>query len=306
MKINLYIPTLNAGNKWPQVIESINRQSLSLHRKVIIDSGSTDQTLSAKFIEGFDVIKIDKKDFDHGGTRQLAVETYPDAAIFVFLTQDAILADHSAIEKLVQAFENNPNLGVAYGRQLPHLNAKTLESHARLFNYPAHSETRSFLDAGKYGIKTISCSNSFAAYRKEAFLEVGGFPKGLILGEDAYIAGKMILAGWDLAYVSDSKVHHSHNYSVKEEFKRYFDIGVFHAESDWIFENFGRAESRGMQYLQSELSYALKNNPVALPKSIASLFAKWAGYKIGLKHNKLPLNFKRKLSMHSRFWHSTY
>ncbi|GGZ37985.1 rhamnosyltransferase [Echinicola pacifica] len=305
MKINLFIPTLNAGKTWHQTLERLAEQTIQFHRKIIVDSGSTDGTLKDPLVGDFEVISIDKRDFDHGGTRQMAVEAYPDADIYLFMTQDAIPANEHTVSRLIQAFVADPELGMAYGRQLPHLNAKTLESHARLFNYPEATEIRGLADAPKYGIKTISCSNSFAAYRKEAFEQAGGFPRGLILGEDVYIAGKMLLKGWKMAYVGEAEVHHSHDYTVKEEFKRYFDIGVFHAESSWIFDHFGRAESRGAQYAKSEISYAMRKNPLTVPKSVASLFAKWLGYKLGLKHKGLSVDQKRKLSMHARFWHST-
>lgn len=303
-KINLYIPTLNAGSLWPAVLEGIMSQNVIFEKKIIIDSGSTDGTLSNPLIAGFEILKIDKKDFDHGGTRQLAVETFPDADVYVFLTQDAILAHSEAIANLVRQFEINSDLGMVYGRQLPHLGAKELEAHARLFNYPAETQIRGLEDAPKYGIKTISCSNSFAAYRRTAFEEAGGFPSGSILGEDVIIAGQMLLKGWKKAYVADSQVHHSHDYSIKEEFKRYFDIGVFHADNSWIFDHFGRAESEGMKYLKSEVAYLAKNNPLMLPKSALSLIAKWLGYKAGLLHDQFPKSINQSLSMHRRFWGS--
>ncbi len=302
MEVNLFIPTLNAGSIWPKVLDSILSQSYPIKHVVIIDSGSSDGTLEAASGEGFDFIHIDKASFDHGGTRQLGVEQFPDADIFVFLTQDAILADSHAIGIMVDAFQKNPSIGMAYGRQLPHLNAKVLESHARLFNYPSKSQIRGLEDAPRYGIKTISCSNSFAAYRKEAFFEANGFPSGTILGEDVLIAGSMLLKGWKMAYLSESKVYHSHDYSALEEFKRYFDIGVFHADNPWIFQHFGRAESEGMKYLKSELSYVWNNKPLLIPKTFASLFAKWLGYKFGLNHRYLPLIPKKSFSMHKGYW----
>lgn len=302
MKVNLFVPTLNAGERWKDVIRSIESQSYPLARVIIIDSGSTDGTLALIKDKGYEVMSLDKKDFDHGGTRQLAAEKYADADIFVFLTQDAILADESAIAQMVKAFENNPNYGMVYGRQLPHLGAKTLESHARIFNYPDLTRTKSLSDAPKYGIKTISCSNSFAAYRSLAFFEVQGFPSGVILGEDVLIAGKMLLKGYEMGYLGESKVYHSHDYTVKEEFKRYFDIGVFHANNSWIFEKFGRAESEGLKYLKSEITYVLKNNIWALPKSIATLFAKFIGYKIGLQHHLFSNGMNLKMSMHQAYW----
>lgn len=66
MKVNIYIPTLNAGQKWQETITMLRRQTFPVSRTIIIDSGSTDGTLSQNFIQGFDVLHLDKRDFDHG------------------------------------------------------------------------------------------------------------------------------------------------------------------------------------------------------------------------------------------------
>lgn len=302
MKVNLFIPTLNAGLIWKEVLAGIGMQNYPISRLIVIDSGSTDGTLDLINEETCDLIQIDKKDFDHGGTRQMAAEKYPDADIFVFLTQDAILADPDAIKVMVEALEGNPELGMVYGRQLPHKNAKVLETHARLFNYPAESKVKGMEDADRYGIRTISCSNSFAAYRKTAFFAVNGFPIGSILGEDVLIAGKMLLDGWKMAYLSNSKIYHSHDYSAIEEFKRYFDIGVFHVNNQWIFENFGRAESEGFKYLKSEINYTFKHNPLLIPKCLIATGAKLVGYKLGLHYQSLPVGLRKSFSMTKAYW----
>uniref|UniRef100_F4CBN3 Glycosyl transferase family 2 n=1 Tax=Sphingobacterium sp. (strain 21) TaxID=743722 RepID=F4CBN3_SPHS2 len=302
MKTILYIPTLNAGKLWADVIQSIKTQLVQPDKVVIIDSGSTDGTLSHPSMKDFEIIHIDKKDFDHGGTRQMAVNRFPDADIYVFLTQDAVLANAHSLGNLIKVFDENPQIGVAYGRQLPHIGAKGLEAHARLFNYPAHSQLRGLDNRSKYGIKTASCSNSFAAYRRTAFEEAGGFPSGTILGEDVIAAGRIILNGWQLAYLADAQAHHSHSYSVKEEFKRYFDIGVFHATNAWIFQNFGHAESEGFKYVKSEFSYIVKHHVTELPKAFFSTAAKWFGYKLGLAHRYLPALWNKCFSMHKAYW----
>jgi rhamnosyltransferase len=302
MKVNVYIPTLNAGDKWADAVNMLRLQTYPINKTIIIDSGSTDHTLSQEFAHGFEILQIDKKNFDHGGTRHMAVEKFPEAEIYLFLTQDAILADEQAIENLVRAFDLNPKLGMVYGRQLPHKGAKELEAHLRIFNYPSHSQVRSLEDAPRYGIKTISCSNSFAAYRRAAYWEAGGFPSGTILGEDVIIAGNMLLKGWQKAYLAEAAVYHSHDYTLKEEFKRYFDIGVFHSTNAWIFEHFGRAESEGVKYLKSEMNYLFNHNKWKIPKSMMSIFCKWLGYKIGLNHRQLPLRFNQAFSMHKAYW----
>lgn len=41
----------------------------------------------------------------------------------------------------------------------------------------------------------------------------------------------MVLAGWYNAYCAEAKVYHSHNYTILQEVRRYFDTGAFHAMS---------------------------------------------------------------------------
>ncbi|BCH79609.1 hypothetical protein SEL3844_17250 [Salmonella enterica subsp. enterica serovar 4,[5],12:i:-] len=55
------------------------------------------------------------------------------------------------------------------------------------------------------------------------------------------MAAKMIQAGYKVAYCAEAVVRHSHNYTPREEFQRYFDTGVFHACSPWIQRDFGGA-----------------------------------------------------------------
>ncbi len=301
MTVNLYIPTLNGGARFAELLDALAKQTLAPAIRLVVDSGSTDGTLQRAERAGFECRSIPKATFDHGGTRQLAIDAFAAADIYVFLTQDAVPADADALANLVQAFRD-PQIGMAYGRQLPHLGATHAESHARLFNYPPHTEVRSLADAGRYGIKTVSCSNSFAAYRREALEEVGGFPLGTIMGEDVIVAGKMLLNGWKMAYVGDARVRHSHDYTLREEFERYFDIGVFHSDNPWIFESFGRADGEGFRYAKSELAYVARRNPLLLPLVVSSFVAKWMGYKLGLSYRKLPRRTRKAFSMYKGYW----
>ncbi|MCL5796669.1 MAG: glycosyltransferase, partial [Gammaproteobacteria bacterium] len=186
----------------------------------MIDSSSNDQTVVLAQQAGFQTHIIGKKEFNHGGTRQLAVSLLPlDTDVVVFLTQDALLATYDAIQKLVAVFEDE-QVGCAYGRQLPHEDATVLAAHARLFNYGEQSYFRTSSDIPFYGIRTAFLSNSFAAYRVSALKKVGGFPNNLILAEDMIVAAKMLQSRYAVAYVADACVYHSHNYSPWQEFKR--------------------------------------------------------------------------------------
>lgn len=301
LNISILIPTLNAGNIWPDVLDSIVNQQFLVKRKIIIDSGSSDDTVLLARQFGFEVVEIKKAEFNHGKTRQQAADLSNSADICIFLTQDAILASADAIQNIVAVFDD-PEVGMAYGRQLPHQNAKPLETHARLFNYPDEPVINSISDADKLGFKITFCSNSFAAYRYSALMEVGGFPTDSIMGEDAIVAAKMIQAGYKKAYVANAAVYHSHSYTVSEEFKRYFDTRVFHEQNKWIIETYGKPTGAGIKFMVSELKYILKHDPKSIVKSISSLGAKWLGYKSGGFYKKMSRSMLKKLSMHHFYW----
>ncbi|MDP9076361.1 MAG: glycosyltransferase [Bacteroidota bacterium] len=300
-KVALLIPTLNAGKEWIDTLNSIESQVFNLERKIIIDSGSSDDTSPLAKSFGFEVVEVNKLEFNHGKTRQQLVELSGDVDICVFLTQDAILASPKSISNIVNVF-NDPEIGMAYGRQLPHENAKVLEIHARLYNYPAESNTRSYSDRDLMGFKVFFCSNSFAAYRRSALSAVGGFPSDSIMGEDAIVAAKMLSTGFKKAYVAEATVYHSHSYTVKEEFKRYFDTRVFHEQNSWLIDSYGKPTGEGLKFMKSELRYVFKNSKMLIFKSIASLGAKWLGYKTGSFYHKMPLSIIKKLSMHRHYW----
>ena len=46
-------------------------------------------------------------------------------------------------------------------------------------------------------------------------------------------------------YRGGGVVYHSHNYTVAQEFKRYFDLGVFFEKQRWLLDEFGRPEGEG-------------------------------------------------------------
>ena len=268
----------------------------------MIDSSSSDDTAATARAHGFDTHVIRKSEFNHGGTRQLGIRRLAEAEIVIFLTQDALLACPEAIERLVAAFADE-QVGAAYGRQLPHRDAKPIGAHARLFNYPPKSYVRSLEDRERHGLKTAFISNSFAAYRRSALLEVGGFPTDTIMNEDTWVAGKMLLAGRKIAYCADAEVYHSHDYGYVDELKRYFDIGVFHSHAAWLQQTFGKAEGEGRRFVLSELSYLARHAPWLVPSSLIRTGLKWLGFRLGSSlHQGLPLFIKRRFSMHVGYW----
>ena len=255
MRIACVIPTLNGGELFRELMKSLARQTANPDI-IIIDSSSNDETIEIASQYTRKILVINQEEFNHGGTRQLAATTFPGYEFYVYLTQDIILENSESIKNIVVPFENT-SIGAVCGRQVSHYWANPFASFARQFNYPSYSSVKSISNAKFLGIKTAFLSNSFAAYRSSALKMVGGFPTDVILGEDMYVAAKMLEKGWSIAYSANAVCRHSHNYSIKDEFTRYFDIGVFHARESWIIEMLGSSKSEGVRYVFSELKLSL-------------------------------------------------
>ncbi|WP_017906709.1 glycosyltransferase family 2 protein [Pseudomonas asplenii] len=304
LKVACVIPTYNGRRDLERLLDSLERQT-AVFDTLIVDSSSSDGTFELAESRCPNVLRIDSRDFNHGGTRQMMVERHPEYNVYVFMTQDAYLEDPEALGNIAWPF-TDASIGAVCGRQLPHLDASPLAEHARLFNYPPSSQVKSLEDAPRLGIKTAFASNSFCAYRREALMQIGGFPQHVILSEDMYVAAKMLLAGWKVAYEGSACCRHSHNYTLREEFRRYFDIGVFHAREPWIRQAFGGAGGEGLRYVLSELKFLGTGRLSAWPGSLLRNAVKLFAYKLGQQERHLPRGLKKRLGMYKRYWDSPY
>lgn len=302
MRIGLVIPTLNAGSQFGELLDSISNQDIEVQYKLVIDSASEDNTVELARQYGYNIVSIKRTEFDHGATRNIGLQLPVEVDVLIFLTQDIILASPAALRNLTVAFSDK-QVGAVYGRQLPHRHAGVLSTHARLFNYRDVSYYHTLENAESMGIKAVFFSNSFSAYRKKALEEVGGFPNGVIFGEDVCAVAKIILAGWKICYSANAIVYHSHEYSLYEEFRRYFDIGAFHSSQRWILDYFGRAEGEGKKFVVSELDYLLRSgNTFLIPYALVRNATKFIAYQLGSHQKYLPFAVKRFMTQNINYW----
>ena len=304
MRIACIIPTYNGKAELMRLLDSLEAQ-IARFDTYVVDSSSSDgsQELARERIGNVTVIP--SLEFNHGGTRQRMVKQHSGYDLYVFLTQDTFLADPEAMAKIVEPFAD-PEVGAVCGRQLPHVDATPIAQHARFFNYPDGLQVKSLEDVPRLGIKTAFMSNSFAAYRAEALDAVGGFPVHVIFAEDMYAVAKMLLASWKVAYAGNAQCHHSHNYTIIEEFSRYFDMGVFHDREPWIRQHFGGAGGEGLRYVRSELRFLGLHRLHLWPIAILRNVVKLIGYKLGQQEAILPIGLKRKLGMYKRYWNGPF
>lgn len=221
----------------------------------------------------------------------------------IYLTQDAIPASPDSFANLLDELYAEADIGVAYGRQLPHPGAGLLGAQARRFNYPPESRSKRLADASELGIKTCFSSDSFSAYRSDALAAVGDFPEDVIGSEDAYVAARLLQAGYAVRYAASAEVYHSHDYRLLEEFRRYFDIGVFYGRERWIRAAFGGAGGEGKRYVLAEIQALRAAGALYRVPEIALRSAfKLLGYRLGQLERHLPVALKRRISMFPGYW----
>ncbi|WP_161629777.1 glycosyltransferase family 2 protein [Desulfogranum japonicum] len=300
--VSVIIPTLNAESCLEGLLESLSRQTVLPDEILVIDSSSSDSTHAICRKYQVNLRIISRETFDHGNTRTLAAQK-AIGDLLVYFTQDALPMDDTALEKLLRPLLEHKEIAASYGRQLAHPGASLISEHLRLFNYPGISEKRCFHDRHTFGFKTVFISNSFAAYKRKPLTDAGYFPQRQIFGEDTCALARMLRDGYCVQYVHDACVYHSHDYTVAQDFKRYFDIGVLHTYRKDIFAPFGTPAGTGKKYVLSEIRFLLRKKAYILAaQSVLRNMAKYIGYIIGKKYEYLPRVVTRAMSMHSRWW----
>ena len=224
--VGLVVPTLNAGKEIRTLLDAVMAQTRVPDDILIVDSSSDDDTVRiAESYPGVRTMTIRRENFDHGGTRQLALDEVKGDFV-LFLTQDAVPADEHYVENLLVPFAD-PLVAMVYGRQLPKPNARRYVQLIQEYNYPPESNIRTAGDIKTLGIKAFFASDACSAYRRECHRVVGGFDTPCPTNEDMLIAARLIRLNYRVAYCAAACVIHSHNLSFVEQFRRNYAVGIF-------------------------------------------------------------------------------
>lgn len=296
-RVSVIIPTLNAGPELTELLERLQRQSVPPYEIIVIDSCSVDGTQERASKAGVRLLNVERSDFDHGGTRNHAA-LQASGDILLFMTQDALPYDDKLIEELTRPLMTDDSIVYGYARQLPRPDANVLERLARRYNYPAKSQVKAYEDIEQMGIKTFFCSNVCSAIKRDTFEAMGRFQEPVIFNEDLFMAAKCILTGYKVAYCAEAAVYHSHDYSIQQQFKRYFDNGISMRCNTWItpYSAVGKAGSNLVKLQLKELH--VNRQWQLIPRLVAESAAKLVGYKLGMHYRRLPSFITRRLSMH--------
>ncbi len=305
-QVDVIIPVYRPGRKLDRILYRLKRQTWPVGRIIIVNT-ERKYWNEAKYekISGLEVYHVTKEEFDHGRTRNFGAGL-SDADVMIFMTDDAVPANKYLVEYLVKALlkkgPEGENIAMAYARQLPDRECQMIERYTRSFNYPERSQVKTAKDLPGMGIKAYFASNVCCAYRKDIFEQQGGFITRTIFNEDMIYAAGVIGAGYGIAYVAQAEVIHSHNLTLRQQFRRNFDLAVSQADHPEIFDGLP-AEGEGIRLVASTARWLIRQKkPWLVPWLVVVSGGKYLGYRLGRNYRLLPGWMVRRCSTNLSYW----
>jgi rhamnosyltransferase len=300
--VSVIIPVYHGEAYLPRLLTSIRGQSLACDEIWLVVTDSNPEIEALARSAGARHRGVDRSCFDHAGTRSEAAAKAA-GEVLVFLTQDVLPAHDTTLETLVDALVADAGVGAAYGRQIPDEEALPAAKVKRLFNYPDESHTKSSDDRATFGLRTPFISNAFAAYRRSALEEIGFFGRRELICEDFCAGAALLSRGWSIRYEAGAVVHHTHHFSIVQEFQRYFDIGVAHRHHRWILEEFGSSDREGMRYLGLGIGHFRRHRQwFGIPEFLLRGLTGRTAYLLGRNHRRMPRSWCRSMSSFPDWW----
>lgn len=300
--ISIVIPVKNGGADLARCLAAIGRQLVDDEVEVVVvDSGSTDGSAALAREHDARVHEILASEFGHGRTRNRGA-SLATGDVLVFTSQDAYAADEHWLARLVEPLARNEVAGT-YGRQLPHDDATPPERYFLDFLYGPESRVQRLDGDDEPSFEQTLFSNVSSAMRRATWEEFP-FADDLIMSEDQEWSRRVLRAGFELVYVADAVVRHSHRYSVAAAFRRFFDSGVS-AERSYAADGSGSGALRraGARYARGEVEWLWETGQRRwIPYAAVYELAKFTGMQLGRRHRLLPRGLNRRLSALPGYW----
>ena len=298
--VSIIILTKNGDRLFSEVLAALFAcYDIDLAEIIVIDSGSTDQTLSyAESYLQVRVHKIPPEEFSHGRTRNLGA-SLAKGRVLVYLVQDATPVNRDFLRRLVAPL-SDPRVAAVYGRQLPRAATNPVERFFLKATYPEFPQTRSCEGSGPVKIRSIFFSNVASAIRRAAW-DRFPFDGNLIMSEDQQWAKEVLRAGYQIIYEPKAAVYHSHNYGLRQIFQRNFDSGT--SLQGLVDDSIAQMAGYELKHLGAGIKeLALGGDLLWIPDFLLCEAARSLGFFLGQKSHLLPTPVKRAFSLHKYYW----
>lgn len=283
MRVEIICPLYNAENYIKRLDESLKEQEdVEIHKISYILTKGKDKTeqILENISAQFSIVEPNK--FSHSLSREnVAMKSESD--ILVFVTQDVEIRDKRWLVNLIKPIKNG-EVEACFSRQLTKYD--NIEKYTRERNYPEESYVSSQENLKENGLQTFFFSDASSAIKTEIFKKLNGYDnKDLPTNEDMYIAYKLITNGYKIKYCADSVVYHSHRFSLKQLYKRYYDTGIFFRQNSFLDKYGTNKSGGGMAIYILKRAIQDKNGKVLL-EFFPNMIVRFVGMKMGKINGK--------------------
>ena len=224
--ISVVVPVKNGRTTLAACIEGILEQTLP-SEIIVIDSGSTDDTLDLLARYPVQVHRIAPEQFDHGETRNLGVKL-ARGELVAMTVQDARPVDDRWLERMVKHF-NDPNVAGVCGQQVvPHELDKNPLQWFRPYSQPVLRKIQ-FANSAEFKqlppaeqVALCGWDDVTAMYRRSDLLVIP-FQR-VNFSEDGIWARDALSQGRALVYDYSARVYHYHHETFQFRFRRTYTI----------------------------------------------------------------------------------
>ena len=300
----MVIPVKDGGDGLARCLHGIRSQDTPEPVEiVVVDSGSTDGSVEVARAHGATVHEIAAHEFSHGASRNLGAAR-ARGELLAFLSQDAVPVDDGWLGRLTAPIRRDGDCAGSYGRQLPNEGATPPESYFLNFLYGPEPRCQKAGSIDQLSMGTTLFSNVNSAIPRVIW-ERFPFVEDIIMSEDQEWSRRVLLEGYSIAYEPAAAVRHSHNYTMAGAFRRFFDSG---ASSSRAYMAGARNSSRvlrqsAIDYARGEIRWLWQTDQRRwIPYAAVYESAKMVGLLAGIKHERIPLGLKRRLSMMPSYW----
>lgn len=208
-RCSVVIRAFNEEEHIGRLLTGISLQTEQDAEVVLVDSGSTDATVSIARHYGARVVTIRPEDFTFGRSLNLGIEA-AKGEFTVAASAHVYPVYKDWLEVMLAPFEN-PKVALTYGRQVGNERTKFSEHQIFASWFPEESVAEQ---------DTPFCNNANAAIRRELWLETP-YDEDLTGLEDLDWARKAMDRGHNISYVAEAPVVHVHDETPWSIFNRY-------------------------------------------------------------------------------------
>jgi rhamnosyltransferase len=212
VKASIVIRTYNEQRFLPDLLAGIRAQRTDFeHETVLVDSGSTDQTVAIAEQFACRIERIEKAQFSFGRSLNIGCRAAQGDCL-VFVSGHCIPADEHWLARLVAPLGRE---AIAYTYGCQRGNGLSRFSECQIFGKYFPEQTR-VPQEGFY------CNNANAALLRNVW-EQHPFDEELTGLEDMHLSKQLVAKGFKVGYVADATVYHLHDESwaqIRRRFER--------------------------------------------------------------------------------------